>query len=116
MDPHLQAGVTSALLERIVSPLLDNALRYARSHVTVRAARQPDGVRIDVTDDGSGVPPSFAEQLFQPGRRADPTDGHGGAGLGLPLARRLARSAGGEVTYNAEHTSGAGFVVILPAG
>ncbi len=67
-------------------------------------------------DDGPGVPPQFAGQLFQPGRRADPADGHGGAGLGLPLARRLARSAGGEVTYDEQHAHGARFVVSLPAG
>ncbi|GEC08570.1 two-component sensor histidine kinase [Streptomyces spinoverrucosus] len=115
-DPGLEAGVAPALLERIVSPLLDNALRYARSRVSVIAARQPDGIRIDVTDDGPGVPPQFAEQLFQPGRRADPADGHGGAGLGLPLARRLARSVGGEVSYGPGHAPGARFVVSLPAG
>ncbi|AXE87468.1 HAMP domain-containing sensor histidine kinase [Streptomyces sp. Go-475] len=114
--PGLEAGVPPALLERIVSPLLDNALRYARSHVTVVARRQPAGVRIDVTDDGPGVPPSFAGKLFQPGRRAEPGDGHGGAGLGLPLARRLARSAAGEVTYDELRAHGARFVVTLPAG
>jgi two-component system heavy metal sensor histidine kinase CusS len=114
--PGLEAGVPPALLERIVSPLLDNALRYAHSHVTVVASRQPDGIRIDVTDDGPGVPPSFAGQLFQPGRRAEPRDGHGGAGLGLPLARRLARSAGGEVGYDEQRARGARFVVSLPAG
>lgn len=48
-------------------------------------------------DDGPGVPAPFPADLFQPGRRADPADGHGRAGLGLPLARRLAWSAGGEV-------------------
>ncbi|MGW7169647.1 sensor histidine kinase [Streptomyces sp. NPDC054884] len=114
--PRLEAGVPPALLERIVSPLLANAYRYAHSNVTVRAYRTPDGVRIDVTDDGPGVPPPFTALLFEPGRRADPGDGHDGAGLGLPLARRLARSAGGEVTYDPGHTPGARFVVSLPAG
>ena len=114
--PGLEVGVPPELFERIISPLLDNALRYARSHVTVVASRQPDGVRVDVTDDGPGVPPSFAGQLFQPGRRADPADGHDGAGLGLPLARRLTRSVGGEVAHDPGHTPGAGFVVSLPAG
>ncbi|MCX4759914.1 HAMP domain-containing histidine kinase [Streptomyces sp. NBC_01275] len=113
---RLEVGVQGALLERIVSPLLANALRYARSGVTVRASRTPGGVRIDVCDDGPGVPPAFAEQLFQPGRRAEPDDGHGGAGLGLPLARRLARSVGGEVSHDAGHTPGARFRVTLPAG
>ncbi|MGW1270106.1 sensor histidine kinase [Streptomyces sp. NPDC002491] len=114
--PPLEAGVPPALLERIVSPLLTNACRYARSEVAVRAYRAPDGVRVDVIDDGPGVPLPFAEQLFEPGQRADPGDGHSGAGLGLPLARRLARSVGGEVTYDPGHTPGARFVVSLPAG
>ncbi|MFG2500619.1 sensor histidine kinase [Streptomyces sp. NPDC048441] len=113
-DPRLRTGVSAALLERIVSPLLANSLRYARSRVTVHARHDPDGVRIDVTDDGPGVPPPYAEQLFVPGRRADPGDAHGGAGLGLPLARRLARSVGGEVRYDAAHTPGARFTVRLP--
>jgi signal transduction histidine kinase len=113
---HLTAGVPPALLERIVSPLLTNACRYARSSVTLQAHHAPHGVRVDVIDDGPGVPTSFAGQLFEPGRRADPGDGHGGAGLGLPLARRLARSTGGDVTYDPGHTPGARFVVSLPAG
>ncbi|GDY80370.1 two-component sensor histidine kinase [Streptomyces avermitilis] len=112
----LEAGVQAALLERIVSPLLVNAVRYATSHVTITASREPGGVRIDVDDDGPGVPESFAAQLFQPGRRADPDDGRGGAGLGLPLARRLARSVGGDVTYDPGHKPGARFTVRLPAG
>ncbi|MGW3494529.1 sensor histidine kinase [Streptomyces sp. NPDC001020] len=115
-DTHLKVGTQDALLERIVGPLLTNALRYARSYVAVEARRTLDGIRIDVTDDGPGVPQSFTGQLFQPGRRADPDDGHGGAGLGLPLSRRLARSAGGEVRHEPDHTPGARFVVHLPAG
>ncbi|PPS90986.1 sensor histidine kinase [Streptomyces sp. MH60] len=114
--PPLVAGVPPALLERIVSPLLANACRYAHSTVAVRACSDPAGLGVEVIDNGPGVPPSFAGQLFEPGRRAEPCDGHGGAGLGLPLARRLARSAGGEVTYDPGHTPGARFVVGLPAG
>jgi signal transduction histidine kinase len=115
-DPALRAGVQSALLERIVSPLVSNALRYARADVTVAACPFAGGIRIDVTDDGPGVPESFTDRLFQPGRRADPGDGHGGAGLGLPLSRRLARSAGGEVSHDPGHAPGARFMVTLPAG
>ncbi|GAA2597648.1 HAMP domain-containing sensor histidine kinase [Streptomyces axinellae] len=113
-DPHLQAGIGAALLERIVSPLLANSMRHARSQVSVHARHDADGVHIDVTDDGPGVPPAFAGDLFVPGRRAEPTDGHDGAGLGLPLARRLARSVGGDVHYDEQHTPGARFTVRLP--
>ncbi len=115
--PHtLTVGVPAALLERIVSPLLDNALRHARFRVLIRAGQHPDGsVCVEITDDGPGVPGSFTDRLFQPGHRADPDDGHGGAGLGLPLARRLARSAGGDVRHDARHAPGAAFVISLPA-
>ncbi|MGW3564731.1 sensor histidine kinase [Streptomyces sp. NPDC000941] len=112
----LKAGVAPALLERILSPLLANAVRYARSRVTVSARKVPGAVRIDVVDDGPGVPESFVTELFQPGRRADSGDGHDGAGLGLPLARRLARAVGGEVSYDPGHSPGARFTVSLPAG
>ncbi|WP_427165191.1 sensor histidine kinase [Streptomyces sp. C1-1] len=115
-DGDLEAGVAPALLERVVSPLLTNAVRYARSTVTVSARRRPGGLRITVTDDGTGVPEPFLGRLFQPGRRADPGDGHDGAGLGLPLARRLARAVGGEVSHDAGHQGGARFWIDLPAG
>ncbi|MEU9474505.1 HAMP domain-containing sensor histidine kinase [Streptomyces sp. NPDC048191] len=114
--PVLEAGVAPALLERILSPLLTNAARYARLHVTVSARRTPGVVRIDVIDDGPGVPETFVAELFQPGRRADSGDGHDGAGLGLPLARRLARAVGGEVSYDPGHAPGAKFTVSLPTG
>ncbi|MFK4269962.1 sensor histidine kinase [Streptomyces milbemycinicus] len=114
--PVLEAGVAPALLERILSPLLANAVRYADSRVTVSARRIPGAVRIDVVDDGPGVPEAFVAELFQPGRRADSGDGHDGAGLGLPLARRLARAVGGEVSYDPGHAPGARFTVSLPAG
>ncbi|MGW3508697.1 sensor histidine kinase [Streptomyces sp. NPDC000994] len=115
-DPDLKAGIAPALLERIVSPLLANAARYAHAGVTVVVRRGPTAVRIDVVDDGPGVPATFAAELFQPGRRADRTDGHDGAGLGLPLARRLARAVGGEVSHDPEYAPGARFTVSVPAG
>ncbi|MFE7211211.1 sensor histidine kinase [Streptomyces sp. NPDC001698] len=115
-DPDLKAGIAPALLERIVSPLLANAARYAHSGVTVVVRRGPATVRIDVVDDGPGVPAAFAAELFQPGRRADRADGHDGAGLGLPLARRLARAVGGDVSHDPGHAPGARFTVSVPAG
>ncbi|WP_437026075.1 sensor histidine kinase [Streptomyces bungoensis] len=115
-DPEVEAGVTPAVLERVVSPLLSNALRHARSNVTVRVRRAVGSVRIDMTDDGLGVPEAFVSALFQPGRCADPGDGHERAGLGLPLARRLARSVRGEVSQDSGHAPGARFTVSLPAG
>jgi two-component system heavy metal sensor histidine kinase CusS len=89
--------VPAAIVERILSPLLDNACRYAVREVTLACRQTADAVVVSVSDDGPGVPDDLAAAIFQAGWRADPTDGHAGVGLGLPLARRLARSAGGDV-------------------
>lgn len=114
--PVVHASIAPAQLERIMSPLLANALRYARTAVTVTARRTADTVRVEVTDDGPGVPGTFVGDLFVPGRRADQEDGHDGAGLGLPLARRLARAVGGDVAFDPAYVPGARFTVSLPVG
>jgi two-component system heavy metal sensor histidine kinase CusS len=103
-DPRLQVtgvpvvvGIEGAVLERIVTPLIDNALRYARSSVVVTVLPGPV---IEVGDDGPGVLPGLREAAFAPGGRLTPEDGHPGAGLGLSLVRRLARAAGGDVVLD----------------
>jgi signal transduction histidine kinase len=63
-------------------------------------------VRVVVADDGPGVPDTEVEQVFA---RFVSLDGRGGSGLGLPIARSLARSMGGELRYDE------GFVLELPA-
>ncbi|WP_433225489.1 ATP-binding protein [Microtetraspora malaysiensis] len=109
------AGVAAPVAERILAPLLDNARRYAVRTVTIECARVPGGAEVAVADDGPGVPAGVGPAVFEPGRRANPADGHDGAGLGLALARRLARAAGGDI-HLAASAEGARFVVRLPAG
>lgn len=106
----LAAGVDADVLERILSPLLDNAERYA-SGVAVGARREDGAVVIEVRDDGPGIPDQDLEAVFAPGRTGP---GHDGAGLGLPLARRLARAVGGDVTA-VPAARGAHLRVRLPA-
>jgi signal transduction histidine kinase len=103
------AGVPANLVERILAPLIDNARRYARNQITVECTAE---VEIIVTDDGPGVPLELRDAVFEPGRRANPGDGHTGVGLGLALARRLARTADGDVAID---TAGR-FVISLPPG
>ena len=108
----LEAGVTGDVLARILTPLVSNAARYARTRISVDGARTGSTVTLRVSDDGPGVPAAFRPSVFEPGRRADPDDGHAGAGLGLALARRLARAAGGELSLVGG--TGSEFVVVLP--
>ncbi|WP_406013822.1 ATP-binding protein [Streptomyces sp. NBC_00984] len=108
-------GVSEDVAERILTPLLDNARRYATRSVALGCAPGAGEITLYVSDDGPGIPPDFVASLFEPGRRAHPEDGHDGAGLGLALARRLARAAGGDITLDAT-APGARFVVTLPTG
>lgn len=114
----LTLGASGDLVERIVAPILENAGRHARTRVEVTVARDPRRVRLTVADDGPGVPGELRERIFDPGYRGAGPDGHedarGGAGLGLALARRLARGAGGDVVCDQAPGPGARFSVLLP--
>ena len=81
-------------LRRCLDNLVDNALRYA-AHIVVRLHRCPTSGAwlVDVEDDGPGIPPENREQVFEPFFRLDPARGRheGGSGLGLSIARSMAR-------------------------
>lgn len=96
------------VVHRALAPLIDNARRYARSQVTIELSAADSTVRAAVRDDGPGVDPALGRRVFEPGVRGDST----GAGLGLPLARRMARSCGGDILL--EDGPGGCFVLVLP--
>ena len=87
-------------LRRMLVNLVDNAVRYARSQVTVAARRSGEAVLVTVTDDGQGIPPGHAEQAFERFTTLDDAraraDGDvSGAGLGLAIVRATANAHGG---------------------
>jgi signal transduction histidine kinase len=96
--------------------LLDNASRYARERVVVLVSRpEPGLVRVEVRDDGPGIPEADRERVFERFARIDEARdrGHGGAGLGLAIARDIAVRHGGRL-YAADSADGARFVAELP--
>lgn len=102
-------GQASLLTSALVN-LLDNALAFS-SHVQVHATCDEDGVLLAVQDDGPGIDAGASERIFEPffTTRAD------GTGLGLAMARTVARAHGGElVLAPSEH--GARFEMRLPLG
>jgi signal transduction histidine kinase len=90
------AGVDPDIVERILAPLLDNASRYAVSSIGVAIGVDGTSAVVRIADDGPGVDPALGDAVFEPGRRDAKTSPYG-SGLGLALARRLARAAGGEL-------------------
>jgi signal transduction histidine kinase len=115
-NPPVRLGIDADLAERILQPVLENACRYGSAHVHVSIERQDSTIRYVVADDGPGVSPEEQESIFEPGvrGRVGEADGPDGAGLGLALARRLARSTTGDVEALAD-VRGGRFLVRLPA-
>src|SRR6266566_2329694 len=116
--PHpLRVGVEAELAERVLQPVIENACRYGTSRVRVGIERQDSIVLYTVEDDGAGVEDAERERIFEPGARgsAGESNSNNGAGLGLPLARRLARSVSGDLVADPSG-SGGRFVIRLPGG
>lgn len=111
-SPDLRIAAPRDLVVRALSPVVENAVRHARSRVTLEAVRTRAHLDVRVGDDGGGVDPAVRDRLFTPG-----TSGPGGGtGLGLGIARRVARSVGGDVLVDEDPSAdgGAIFVVRLP--
>jgi signal transduction histidine kinase len=113
----LRLGLEPDLAERILQPVIENACRYGASRVRISVGRRDSSVVYAVEDDGPGVAADETERIFEPGVRgaAGGSNGTSGAGLGLSLARRLARSVDGDIDV-APAPAGARFVVSLPGG
>jgi two-component system OmpR family sensor kinase len=110
----IEVDADGSLTAQLLVPLIENALNYGRSRVTVGYAHEGEVVVFRVSDDGPGVSEDEAEAIFNPGTRGSAANGHPGAGLGLALVRRLARTAGGDVAAEPS-TGGGSFAVRLPA-
>jgi len=102
-------------IKRCVTNLVSNALRHG-SRAEIRAVRGKTSVEISVDDDGPGIPPERHEDVFRPFVRLDESRNvdTGGSGLGLTIARDIARSHGGDVSLGASPLGGLRVVVRLP--
>lgn len=104
------------LLTRLVRNLIDNAARHTATDVHITLRRNGQHATLDVDDNGPGVPPGDRDRIFQRFTRLDEARGRtdGGAGLGLAIAREVARVHGGEVRCDDSPRGGARFTVTLP--
>jgi two-component system osmolarity sensor histidine kinase EnvZ len=115
-DPALQAQVRPGAFKRALANLVMNAASHAR-HVSVSArASTLGGVEIIVDDDGPGIPPDRREDAFAPFSRLDAARALNpkGAGLGLAIARDVARGHGGDVTLGPSPLGGLQALMRLP--
>src|SRR4029079_14250444 len=102
-------------IKRCVTNLVSNALRHG-GRATIHATRAKTSVEITVDDDGPGIPPQRYEDVSRPFVRLDESRNidTGGTGLGLTIARDIARSHGGDVSLGTSPLGGLRVVVRLP--
>ena len=115
VSPVRVRGV-EADLRRLVRNLLENAARYGSGRIEVSLAREGNEARLEVEDDGPGIPVDRREVVFQRFTRLDESRSRagGGAGLGLALARGVSEAHGGEIRVEDARLGGARLVVRLP--
>ena len=104
------------MVRRAVANLVDNAVKYGGG-ARVNILRDTDRVTVVVDDDGPGIPPEEQEKVFAPFYRRDPArdPAKAGVGLGLSIARTVAREHGGDVTLRNRETGGLSVLIELPA-
>jgi signal transduction histidine kinase len=107
-----------ALLRQVLVNLVENALKYSPDggRVGVRVADERDRVRIDVRDEGLGIPPSEQQRVFEKFYRLDPemARGIGGSGLGLYISRKIVEQMDGSLSVRSAPGVGSTFTVVLP--
>jgi signal transduction histidine kinase len=118
LEPAPVAG-DSALLERMVANLVENAVRHNQPGGWLKVATGTDGgwAVVRVANGGRAIPPDRVESLFEPFRRLDGrvASPAGGAGLGLSIVRSVARTHGGDAHARALPDGGLEVTVRLPA-
>ncbi|MCB4787626.1 MULTISPECIES: PAS-domain containing protein [unclassified Delftia] len=118
VDTRCVVRSDEALLRRILQNFLSNAIRYTRQgRIVIGCRRQGQQLRIEVHDQGPGIPESLQHEIFEEFRRLD--EGHGddrGAGLGLAIVERLGRLLGHEIGLRSHLGRGSVFWVCVPLG
>lgn len=116
VTPDLTADVRPGAIRRAVSNLVSNAAGFGKT-VQVSAGRSPAGsLEIMVEDDGPGIPSDRYEEAFRPFNRLDESRNQNrkGVGLGLAIARDVARSHGGDVQLDQSALGGLKAIIRLP--
>ncbi|MDR2764991.1 MAG: response regulator [Tannerella sp.] len=112
-EEDITAAVDKEAFTKIVSNLLNNALKYAAHHIEVRLTKESTSFSISVSSDGDRIPEELSARIFEPFFRINRSGETSGAGIGLPLARSLSELHQGRL-YLDPHSRVNTFILTLP--
>jgi len=112
--PSVYASTNAGELRRVLANLVDNAVRHARSGVSLQVRTESGQAVLTVADDGPGIPAAERERVFERFARLDDARDRdaGGTGLGLAIVRELVRRSGGSISLQ-DNPSGTGIAAVV---
>lgn len=106
-------------LNQVLTNLISNAVKFSprSAEVMVSVLQRDDSYRVQVTDHGPGIPPEFAEHIFEKFTQADASDTRNvnGTGLGLSISKAIIEGHGGQLLFDTAVDKGTTFYFDLPA-
>ena len=117
LETEIEGGIYAdfdvALISRLTGNLLENAFKYGGGLVRVSLRREPEAIRLCVSDNGPGIPRAELEKIWQRFYRLEKSRSGGGLGLGLALVKQIAEIHGAKVTAESG-ADGTVFTLLLP--
>ncbi len=116
IQPGIECVLDPEAFEKIVGNLMSNAMKFADKRITVsmHLDREGQALRLEIADDGPGIKEKDIKRIFESFYQVDDHGKHPGSGLGLPLARSLARMHDGEISVESEYGHGSRFILTIP--
>jgi light-regulated signal transduction histidine kinase (bacteriophytochrome) len=119
MDPLPSARINETHLLQLFQNLIGNAIKFQKNgapKVHISGVRDGELVRFSVKDNGIGIDPAFADQVFEVFRRLHTRDHYPGSGIGLAICKRIVEQRGGKIWFDSKPDQGTTFYFTLPAG
>lgn len=115
-DPLPEVSGDATLLTQLYQNLISNALKYCDGvpHIHIGVERKNGEWLLGVRDDGIGINPEYAEQIFQPFKRLHVREKYEGTGIGLAICRKVVERHGGKIWVESGEGAGAYFRFTLP--